>query len=128
MPVEADFAVISPIMRWNLGNLRLSGGVEVVHLPEDQRPDVSADRFITEDQKESLRECEYWLVRDLPNKAVEEAAKTELHNKHTTRVHVRSDNPIAGEERSGGHYKPGQGASFDSSNYSCCGNDKGIRK
>ncbi len=89
MPVVAEFAVMSPIMRWNLGNLQLPGGVEVVHLPEDQRPDVSADRYITEDQKQSLKECEYWLVRDLPaeqpsssrpDKAVEEAAEKELHN------------------------------------------------
>ena len=66
MPIAADFAVMSPILRWNLGNVELPSGAQVVRMPEDLRPDLSADPHITEDQKKRLRACEFWLVQDLP--------------------------------------------------------------
>ena len=89
MPVEHEFAVMSPVIRWSLGSVNLPGGVEIVRLPQDERPDLSADPHITEDQKQTLNACEYWLVRDLPteqtlgsrpSRAVEDAAKDDLLN------------------------------------------------
>lgn len=80
---------MSPILRWNLGNVELAGGAEVVRMPEGLRPNLSADPHITEDQKKRLRACEFWLVQDLlaeeqpssrPSKTIEQSAIRDLLN------------------------------------------------
>ncbi len=87
MPVVADFAVMSPVVRWSLGDVQLPGGVEVVRLTEGQRPNLSADPYVTENQKERLSACEYWLVQELPvaQQSVE-AIQESIQNLHNTQI------------------------------------------
>ena len=60
---------MSPIIRWNLGRVRLAGGVNVVQLAAEQRPNLAGNIHITEAQRQRLADCEYWLIKNLPQGA-----------------------------------------------------------
>jgi hypothetical protein len=86
MAAITDFAVMSPVLLWNAGDLELPGGVEAIRLSEDQRPDISADLYITQDQKQRLRACEYWLIRQLVERESHESIEESTNNLHNTQI------------------------------------------